>query len=57
MGKQLSVNGLYDNYRYYKEKFFPKLLEDNTIPNEDKEKIKSLLAKPFNPYIYAVIVP
>ncbi|MFL6409508.1 MAG: hypothetical protein ACJ71F_20890 [Nitrososphaeraceae archaeon] len=51
MGKQLSVNGLYDNYRYYKEKFFPKLLEDNTIPNEDKEKIKSLLAKPFNPYI------
>jgi hypothetical protein len=31
--------------------FFPKLLKDNTISNEDKEKIKCLLAKPFNPYI------
>ncbi len=35
----------------YKEKFFPKLLEDNTISNEDREKIRNLLAKPFNPYI------
>jgi hypothetical protein len=51
MGKQLSVNGLYDNYRYYKENFFPKILKYNTISNEDKEKIKSLLTKPFNPYI------
>jgi integrase/recombinase XerD len=51
MGKQLSVNGLYAIYKYYKEKFFPELLEDTTIPNEDKEKIKSLLTKPFNPYI------
>jgi integrase len=51
MGKQLTVNGLYVIYKDYKEKFFPNLSEDNTIPNEDKEKIKSLLAKPFNPYI------
>ena len=51
MGKQLSVNGLYGNYRYYKENLFPKILKDNRIPNEDKEKIKGLLAKPFNPYI------
>jgi hypothetical protein len=51
MGKQLSVDGLYWIYKDYKENFFPKLLEDNTIPNEDKEKIKELLAKPFNPYI------
>ena len=49
--KQLSVNGLYEIYQDYKEKFFPKLLEDNTIPNEDKEKINGLLARPFNPYI------
>jgi hypothetical protein len=27
------------------------LLEDPTVSNEDKEKIKNLLAKPFNPYI------
>jgi integrase len=51
MGKQLSIEGLYGIYKYYKEKLFPKLLEDNTISNEDKEKIKGLLAKPFNPYI------
>jgi hypothetical protein len=33
--------------------FFPKLLDDITItiPSEDKEKIKALLLKPFNPYI------
>ena len=51
IGKQLTINGLYRVYKDYKEKFFTKLLEDNTIPNEDKEKIRSLLAKPFNPYV------
>ncbi|HEY7082243.1 MAG TPA: primase alpha helix C-terminal domain-containing protein, partial [Nitrososphaeraceae archaeon] len=35
----------------YKEEFLPKLLADPTVSNEDKEKIKDLLAKPFNPYI------
>jgi hypothetical protein len=38
-------------YKYYKEEFFPRLLEDPTAPIEDKDKIKSLLTKPFNPYI------
>jgi hypothetical protein len=51
MGKQLSARGLYGIYKYYKEEFFPKLLKDNTISNEDKEKITILLGKPFNPYI------
>src|SRR5918912_33384 len=51
MGRQLSINGLEATYRYYKQEFFPKLLEDPTVSNEDKEKIKNLLAKPFNPYI------
>ena len=41
MGKQLNVEGLYRIYKDYKEKFFPKLSEDKTIPNEDKEKINS----------------
>lgn len=50
-GRQLSINGLYQVYKYYKEEFFPKLLKDNTISIEDKEKIKCLLAKPFNPYV------
>jgi hypothetical protein len=51
MGKPITINGLYGIYKDYQENFFPKLLEDTTIPNEDKEKIMSLLAKPFNPYI------
>ena len=51
MGRELNINGLNHIYRNYKEDFFPKLLEDKTVSNEDKEKIKSLLAKPFNPYI------
>jgi integrase/recombinase XerD len=51
MGKELTPNGIYLIYKNYKEEFFPKLLTDPTVPNEDKEKIKDLLAKPFNPYI------
>jgi hypothetical protein len=50
MGKQLSVKGLYGIYKYYKEEFFPKLLEEPTVSSDDKEKIKSLLVKPFNPH-------
>jgi hypothetical protein len=51
MGRQLTTNGLYEIYKDYKYVFFPRLLEDPTVPNEDKEKIKILLGKPFNPYI------
>ena len=51
MGKQLTVNSLYVIYKDYKEKFFPRLLKDNTILNEDKEKIKGILAKPFSLYV------
>jgi integrase len=50
-GRQLGINGIYQVYKYYKEVFFPELLKDNTVSNEDKEKIKCLLAKPFNPYV------
>ena len=51
MGKWLTTNGLYEIYKDYKEVFFPRLLEDPTVTSEDKENIKDLLAKPFNPYI------
>jgi hypothetical protein len=51
MRKQLNVKGLYGIYNKYKQEFFPKLLEDPTVSNEDKEKIKNLLTKPFNPYV------
>jgi integrase/recombinase XerD len=51
LGRQLTIDGLGHVYKHYKNKFFPGLLVDPTIPNEDKEKIKSLLLKPFNPYV------
>ena len=50
-GRPLNVSGLYKIYAGYKEEFFPKLLADHTVSNEDKDKIKNLLTKPFNPYI------
>ena len=51
MGEQLTVNSLYVIYKDYKERLFPRLLKDNTILNEDKEKIKGILAKPFSLYV------
>jgi integrase len=51
LGRPIKVNGMYWIYKDYKEEFFPKLLEDPAVPGEDKEKIKNLLSKPFNPYI------
>jgi hypothetical protein len=51
LGRRLGIMGLYLVYKYYKERTFPKLLKEPSISSEDKEKIKSLLAKPFNPYI------
>jgi hypothetical protein len=51
VGRQLTLSGVYQVYKYYKDEFFPKLLEGLTVPNEDKERIKVLLTKPFNPYI------
>jgi integrase/recombinase XerD len=51
LGQQFTIGGLHYIYNYYKKEYFPKLLDDVTIPNEDKDKMKNLLAKPFNPYI------
>jgi integrase/recombinase XerD len=51
LGKPFTISGLQHIYNYYKNDFFPKLLRDSTITNEEKDKIKSLLRKPFNPYI------
>jgi integrase len=51
MGKPLTVGGLYQIYNYYKKEFFSKLLSDPNIMSEDKEKIRTLLTKPFFPYI------
>jgi integrase len=44
----LTINGV---YRRYKLRLFPKLLQDPSILPEDKQKLKELLKKPFNPYL------
>jgi hypothetical protein len=44
----ISLHTIYDRY---KTELFPKLLQDPNIAEEDKQKIKELLKKPWNPYI------
>ncbi len=43
-----SLNGTYNKY---KKEYFPRLLKDPNVSQEDKEAIRVLLAKPWNPYI------
>jgi integrase/recombinase XerD len=51
-GKSLGITTLYQIYDRYKKGNFPKLLENNpNVPPEDKQKIKELIKKPWNPYI------
>lgn len=47
---KLGPNGLRQIYKNYKTKLFPNLLETK-IPGDDKQHIKELLNKPWNPYI------
>src|SRR5215217_3792052 len=47
--KSLSLNNI---YRKYKLDFFPLLLEDSKVSPEDKQKIRDLLQKPWNPYTF-----
>jgi integrase len=50
--RKMQVTGIYDIYcTRYKQKYFPKLLEDPSVPPEDKIRISELLQKPWNPYI------
>lgn len=49
--KKLDSHSLNVLYSIEKTKLFPRLLEDPNIPNSDKDKIRELLNKPFNPYL------
>jgi integrase len=51
LGRELHIISLYKIYDNFKKVFFPKLLESANVPPEDKQKIRELLKKPFNPYI------
>jgi len=47
----MSIETLESIFKKYKEKHFPALLNTD-IPEEDKQKIKELIKKPWNPYIF-----
>jgi integrase len=57
-GKKMTELALRNMYANYKQQFFPRMIQEDsanndndTIPLEDKQKIKELLKKPWNPYI------
>jgi integrase len=51
LNRAIGERSLHRIYQDYKNKFFPKLLDNPNIPPEDKQKIRELLKKPWNPYI------
>ena len=51
LGKAIRIHTIEFIYRQYKKELFPKLLDGPNVPPEDKQKIKELLKKPWNPYI------
>jgi hypothetical protein len=52
LGRAIQLSSLYSLYDTYKKELFPKLLQDSrNVLAEDKQKIISLLRKPWNPYI------
>ncbi|HEY7108055.1 MAG TPA: site-specific integrase [Nitrososphaeraceae archaeon] len=51
LGRQTKEIQWWKIYNKYKTEVFPKFLENPNINPEDKQKIKKLLTKPWNPYI------
>jgi integrase/predicted nucleic acid-binding Zn ribbon protein len=51
LGRTIQVAALHRVYGIYKTELFPKLLQGSNATDEDKQKIKELLKKPWNPYI------
>lgn len=50
--EKITRDGLYKRFNeYYKQKYFPRLLDDNTIPEEDKKIIKEMFENPWNLYV------
>ncbi|MGI0033964.1 MAG: phage integrase N-terminal SAM-like domain-containing protein [Nitrososphaeraceae archaeon] len=51
LGRSMKIQSLNHIYQSYKKEFYPKLLNSPNVSPEDKEKIRDLLKKPWNPYI------
>ena len=50
-GSHVTQKGLHRIYQKYKKVYFPKLLDDPKVPTSEKEHIRALLLKPWNPYV------
>ncbi len=52
-GSKLTYDGLSYRYKYfYKHRYFAKLLKDESVSDSDKSVMRSMLAKPWNLYIF-----
>jgi integrase len=51
LGRHIQPRSLSKIYRDYKKLVFPRLLNNSNVSPEDKQKIRELLKKPWNPYI------
>lgn len=51
-GCKLTYDALVSRYEYYKKKYFPALLNHETVPAPDKSFIRNLLTKPWNLYVF-----
>jgi hypothetical protein len=51
LGRHMSPIQIFKIYAGFKKQTFPKLLESPAVLPEDKQRIKELLMKPWNPYI------
>ncbi|MDQ3967156.1 MAG: hypothetical protein M3275_02025 [Thermoproteota archaeon] len=53
VGKKLNRDSLLAKYQYrYKAIYFPRLLQDQTVPEPDKAIIRNMLTKPWNLYVF-----
>ena len=51
IGRHITSMAIARIYALYRKEIFPKLLESPNVVPEDKQKIRDLLKKPWNPYV------
>ena len=51
LGRSIQPVSINHIYAKYKNNYFPKLLDNPNVSPEDKQKIRELLKKPWNPYV------
>ncbi|PWU78967.1 MAG: hypothetical protein DLM72_19745 [Candidatus Nitrosopolaris wilkensis] len=51
LNRVIHIRSLHRIYEDYRDKLFPRFLDNPNVSQEDKQKIKELLKKPWNPYI------